>query len=262
MPDASTRAVTLGEAATLDLNGFAITGVTSCSGTPTTCTDTGTGAGVLTGRSAVVRNGIIRKMGSHGIQGDDGTRVHDVLIEQCGAGGIQGGLGSNAWEIDGVRIRTNGGAGISLAFGAGGRGSVIRNSQIFRNGNDGVEGTGLLLTGNHVMDNAGLGFRLNFVDGISAFGGNALIGNNGGNANPQTSGDIQMGTNVCGNDTTCPRGVRSCPSSLASERVSRFWPPSPRGSAPRPPAPSTACSRSTRPASPRAASRATPRAFP
>jgi hypothetical protein len=204
VPDANTSAVSLGEAATLDLNGFAISGVTSCSGTPTTCTDSGTGIGVFSNGSSVIRNGTIRKMGSHGVSGADGTQVENVLIEQCGGRGISGGSGAEGWVITRSRIQLNGGVGIALAFGSGGRGSSIRDNSIYRNGDDGVEGTGLLLIGNSVVDNAGLGFQLNFVDGVSAFGENGLIGNNGGNANPQTSGGIQMGTNVCGSDTTCP----------------------------------------------------------
>jgi hypothetical protein len=38
----------------------------------------------------------------------------------------------------------------------------------------------------------------------TGYGNNVLTGNNGGNANPQVFGGIEIGTNVCGTDTICP----------------------------------------------------------
>lgn len=46
-----------------------------------------------------------------------------------------------------------------------------------------------------------------FYDGGNSKAGyvnNVLNDNNGGNANPQLSGGVQMGTNICGGDTVCP----------------------------------------------------------
>jgi hypothetical protein len=40
--------------------------------------------------------------------------------------------------------------------------------------------------------------------GGTGYGNNQFSNNNGGNANPQVSGGIEMGTNICGGDTTCP----------------------------------------------------------
>ena len=41
-------------------------------------------------------------------------------------------------------------------------------------------------------------------DATSAYKDNYFDGNNGGNENPQVSGGIEIGTNICGGDTTCP----------------------------------------------------------
>jgi hypothetical protein len=38
----------------------------------------------------------------------------------------------------------------------------------------------------------------------SGYANNVLNDNNGGNANPQLFGGVQMGTNICGGDTVCP----------------------------------------------------------
>lgn len=43
------------------------------------------------------------------------------------------------------------------------------------------------------------------VEANSAYGGNVVTGNNGGDANPQIAGTgLQIATNVCGTDTICP----------------------------------------------------------
>jgi len=51
--------------------------------------------------------------------------------------------------------------------------------------------------------------RGNPSSGLTLVGGSGyrscvLTGNNGGDANAQVSGGFQLGTNVCGTDTTCP----------------------------------------------------------
>ena len=40
--------------------------------------------------------------------------------------------------------------------------------------------------------------------GTTGYSNNHLTGNNGGNANPQVSGGIDLGGNVCGGDAICP----------------------------------------------------------
>src|SRR6476619_1942828 len=46
VPDANTTAVILNQNSALDLNGFTIQGVTTCSASPTVCSNTGSGVGV------------------------------------------------------------------------------------------------------------------------------------------------------------------------------------------------------------------------
>jgi hypothetical protein len=49
-----------------------------------------------------------------------------------------------------------------------------------------------------------LSFGLEAWSSNTAYKGNTFENNNGGNANPQVSGGIETGTNVCGGNTTCP----------------------------------------------------------
>ena len=42
------------------------------------------------------------------------------------------------------------------------------------------------------------------ADSLTGYKDNQFNSNNGGNTNPQVSGGIEIGTNVCGGDTTCP----------------------------------------------------------
>ena len=47
-------------------------------------------------------------------------------------------------------------------------------------------------------------FGLSDSSGATAYKGNHFDNNNGGNANPQVSGGLETGANVCGGNTTCP----------------------------------------------------------
>lgn len=132
----------------------------------------------------------------------DASLVVDLLIEQNAGNGIRGSTEGSI--IQSSRIRQNGGDGISLAFVFASPGTVIRDCAITENHGDGVEGDRLAVIGNNVTDNGGLGLQLNFLTGDSGFTNNLITGNNGGSAQPQTSGGNQMGTNVCGFNPTCP----------------------------------------------------------
>jgi hypothetical protein len=203
IPGADSTAIQLGERATLDLNGFAIEGVTLCSaGSTTTCTETGGGVGVVATGAATVRNGSIRRMGSHGVSGA-GALVENVLIEENGGDGVNASPGPAGFRVRDCKIQVNGGNGINLNVGGGGDGALIERNVIRRNGGIGVFGIGVTLVGNSVFENDGYGFYMGNGD-IGAYGGNHLNANNGGNGNPQVFGGDQMGTNVCGGDTTCP----------------------------------------------------------
>ena len=203
VPDANTTAITLNENSALDLNGFTIQGVTTCSASPTLCTNTGSGYGVNAYGGAQIRNGTILGMGSAGIRGA-GLLVENVRIEHSGGIGISGGNGGAAWTIRGCRVQLNGSHGIDLSIGAGGDGAIVERNVIRRIGGDGVSGEDLTVTNNAINANDGYGLNLNFFAADSGYAGNVINDNNGGNGSAQVSGGVQMGSNVCGGDTTCP----------------------------------------------------------
>jgi hypothetical protein len=55
----------------------------------------------------------------------------------------------------------------------------------------------------NVVEDCG-GFGLFDPTGTTGYKGNRFDDNNGGNTNPQTSGGLQTGINICGGNTTCP----------------------------------------------------------
>lgn len=204
VPDADTTAIQLGGHSSLDMNGFRIQGVTTCSASPTTCTNTGSGRGVSTSSGSSIRNGHIAGMGSNGIRGS-ATIVENVVVEQSGGSGIHGGGGPTGWIIRGCRIELNGDNGIDLNVGGGSDGALVERNVIRRNGGYGVIGVEMLIRDNAIVGNDDTGIATNTGGGTQAgYGGNYLIDNNGGGTNAQVSGGIQIGTNICGGDTTCP----------------------------------------------------------
>lgn len=197
VPDASTSAISLGVRSSLDLNGFAIIGPTTCTGHPAVCSGTGSGVGITTSAGGGwIHDGTIRGMGSHGIRGGSDTRVEAVRVESNGGHGIIGDSGSFGWRVERCSVNSNGGAGMVVNVGGGGS-NMIRGNSVRWNGGYGVIGTDVLVLENSFVGNAD--------EGVHAVGGgygqNILEGNNTGGA--QASG-VQIGTNVCEGDTTCP----------------------------------------------------------
>lgn len=202
VPDANTTAIELGANSALDLGGFRIEGVTSCSASPTLCTNTGTGIGVAASSGGSVRNGQIRRMGSHGIRGS-GLVVEDVIVDGNGGDGISGAGGPVGWMVRGCRIQLNGGDGIDLNVGGGSDGALVERNVIRRNGLTGVIGVELLIRDNAIVGNDSYGIASNAGGGtVAAYGGNYLIDNFGANA--EVSGGVQIGTNSCNGNPTCP----------------------------------------------------------
>jgi hypothetical protein len=202
VPTANHSGVTLAERASLDLNGFAIEGVTSCSGAPLECSGTGTGDGVTVGAFSSVRNGAIRKMGRYGVVGST-TTIENVTVEQCGSDG--GHLASaHGTIVRNSRFQANGGAGFTTAFGAVAEGTIVTSNVFHANKTNGFVGGRASLIGNIASKNEGYGFYLAY--GTTGIAHNTLIGNNGGEANQQIGGSsyVQIGPNACGGDTTCP----------------------------------------------------------
>lgn len=65
----------------------------------------------------------------------------------------------------------------------------------------GIVANNSTVIGNTANGNFGRGLSANASTGYKD---NQFNNNNGGNANPQVSGGIEIGTNICGGDTTCP----------------------------------------------------------
>jgi hypothetical protein len=198
--------VFLKEGGTLDLNGFTIEGSVICTGAPATCDVQGAnGGGVITEARAVVRNGTIRKVTSYGIRLAPHVRVERMTIEQNAASGISAGNdGVTGVLIQDNQILQNGGAGIAIAANGGTLGARVLRNTVYGNESSGVTGAVSLLVDNAITSNGGLGAVLNYGGSTAGFGGNQFWNNNGGNANPQMSGGLSIGTNICGLGTTCP----------------------------------------------------------
>jgi hypothetical protein len=216
----NTRAIQVNaEAVTIDLNGFSIIGPVLCSGTPvSSCSDTGSGEGILSfARNTTVRNGTVRGMGFFGVSLNS-SHSSVERVEAIGNGGRGISL-ADFGRVIGCKADANGENGIHVQGGGlvtgstsgqnnqvginatGGGGSVVGNT-VIGNGHHGIfTGAQALVRSNTVRGNAGFGLQLNPGAG---YGDNVIDGNNGGNANPQVGIGVQMGTNVCGGDTTCP----------------------------------------------------------
>jgi hypothetical protein len=203
VPDANTRGVTLAESAVLDLNGFSIAGTTTCTGTPvTSCTPTGTGDGVYANDNATIRNGKISKVGHYGIAGAGAVRVESVTVEQSGNYGLFFNYSNDGPEANLVRdshILRNGAAGVLESGGGGGVATLFTGNVVWGNKDEGVNGFNMLITNSTFGKNGDEG-----VLGDSGVGGCTFVENNGGAAQPQTGGIVQIAPNFCGGDTTCP----------------------------------------------------------
>ena len=197
--------------ATIDLNGFSILGPAVCSGIPvTSCSNTGTGAGVFSLNGIVVRNGTIRGMGGAGIVAIRGS-VERVHVIGNGSDGIYG-----AAIVMNCNVEMNGQSGIYT------NGLVIGNSVMWNkadgifvlleatvsgnnsssNGRNGITvSTTGVVSNNTATGNAswGLSLAVNTVGYV----GNVLYNNNGGIANPQVVGGFNLGQNLC-NAALCP----------------------------------------------------------
>lgn len=204
VPDGNTTAISGTNNLRIDLNGFEISGITTCTGTPvTSCTNTGTGAGILGGDNTMIRNGAIRRMGSYGIRAGDGTLIEDMVVEQNGATGIDAGYGGAGWVVRDTRILRNGGDGFSTFYNYAEPegGCVITGNTIYGNEENGIA-SGVGVASNNAISFNG-GYAL-YLAAHLAITGNQFYENNGGNANPQLNGGEQIGGNGCGSAATCP----------------------------------------------------------
>lgn len=164
---------------TLDLAGFEIAGPATCTGFADglICSNTGPGVGIeAAGASEVViRDGMIRNMGSHGVDVWGAGRVTGLTVKHNGGDGVRLGFGSSAADViardnagDGVSVGDgslardsvgigNAGRGLVLGLGASGRQLTARD-----NGGHGVElGVRTTATGVAVSQNRAMGLVAN-----------------------------------------------------------------------------------------------------
>jgi len=153
---------------TIDLNGF---NIVSSGG----AFHDGINANIV--KNLEVRNGTIRGFGR--------SAVFQVLPSQ-------------GWRLIGVRAISNGVLGFEL------EGTVNLIRHCFAQGHSSIgfrTGDGSLVEESIARSNGDVGL---LMLGSVGYRGNVFTGNNGGDANPQVSGGLQLGSNVCGTDLVCP----------------------------------------------------------
>jgi hypothetical protein len=236
---------------TLDLGGYTLRGNVTCTGNPINCSALGDGRdgfgveveseGLIFENlptNAVVRNGVIRGFDSGGVRlVSPGAVVEGLRVEQNSLVGIQvSGFGTVRHNVvtqnDGIGIDA-GFAGVSvientiqlnigdgLHLGPGG--SALRNSIVANRGvgvgppATNASGGGATLLGNTISSNVGLGLTVGSSNLLVGYADNAFTLNNGGNANAQVSGGIELGNNLCGASS-------SCTGRAAGPDASMFW---------------------------------------
>jgi hypothetical protein len=195
---------------TIDLNGFAIIGPESCSGTPIVCTPgAGGGDGINSAAfgSITVKNGIVRGMGRLGV-----VVSGDSLIEGVHAiSNVTDGIYIDRGVVRGCVAESNGAFGI-ITDGT----AVVAHNVARANGSVGIEVAGGAVSDNTAVGNGGDGVFLYTNSGLASFnqssgnGGYALHLNNTsgylGNVMGGTTtvnGGTNLGQNLC-NGVVCP----------------------------------------------------------
>jgi hypothetical protein len=200
---------------TVDLNGFAIIGPSSCtaSGTPTnvTCSVRGTGDGISVtyGKANItVRNGSIHGLGNEGVDaaGGENMLVDELKVYSMGGPGIDIGTGivsrctvklcfNSGIGVDGYGMVTgnvvgyNGSNGIFMASGT----ASYNISQ--SNGGNGIQNTATGVVGFNSLTNNFAGLTLGPKVG---YVGNVILGSS------VFGSPVQIGPNLCNGSLTCP----------------------------------------------------------
>ena len=199
VPNPGTTAIEIAAShVTLDLNGFAILGITDCSSGLSPCVNAGNGVGIVTRGGArfniTLRNGTIQGMGREGIL-----------------------LHGDSHLVEYMHVRSNGGDGISIRGGSDKGSSIVQHNTAQRNSGNGIV-LGRGLVSHNVADVNGSGIVLvvgtvshnvatqNVVNGLLFPTGNAVsyIGNTltDNRFNVSLNGK-NLGQNLCGT-TVCP----------------------------------------------------------
>ena len=208
VPDASTTAILVQTSyVTVDLGGFEIRGVTTCSGLPLVCSPIGSGYGVSVSslQSGLLEpfrlsNGTVIGMGAGGVlMGDGGGGVRQMHVTRNAGSGI---ISLGPTLVENNIVDSNFAAGVSVLN------SVVTGNIATANGFRGITGFSSTLTENTVSQNG--------VDGILASGGTVVRGNtvfqNRGVGIRGESGATIINNSSVANDATEPEkeddGVR------------------------------------------------------
>ena len=193
---------------TVDLNGFSIIGVGSGTRSGVHCTQYNQNTTVVNGSVCSMGEDGIRLPGGHSLvekihavdNGGTGIKVSVASIVSSCVAYRNGSYGISLYDgiVSGNTVKYNDDDGIHVEL----TGTVTGNNVIYNKGH-GIfaDKEGTVVLRNSVSDNTGFGLRLGPANG---YANNVLTNNNGGNANPQVLGGIEIGTNLCGSDTTCP----------------------------------------------------------
>jgi hypothetical protein len=202
---------------TLDLNGFALIGPATCTGSGSTlaCSNTGVGAGVWANETDVrIVNGRIEGAAYFGLLLGDRGIVQRVTVRGCGLRGVNCGVdclveGNTVERCVADGIRVDGGSRVventsrgNLLLGISALsadGVVIRNNTTVGNGSIGINapGAGVAAIGNVALGNGGVGIQL---AADSGYAHNLVNGNAGGTI---PSG-VDLGRNACDGSSSCP----------------------------------------------------------
>lgn len=156
------------------------------------------GHGMLVAHRSIIRNMHISRHGGLGVASHPESSSI-MLTNSIVTGNFQGGvaLRGRACTVTDSSISDNNFLGLAVGTSSIVRGNTIENTQ----GIGLIAGSGSLVSGNTARENFDLGFEL---AADAAYRENVLVNNAGGPSDPQVTGGIQIGTNLCGNDTTCP----------------------------------------------------------
>jgi len=149
--------------------------------------------GISTGRATVADNSV-RESGSHGIQSTGPASISGNTVWGSQGSGIY--CTANGCRITGNAVWGCSGSGIQAEY------SVLTENTSHDNGGAGLDAYASSVVANTAFQNTSFGL---LAGGSTGYGSNQFDGNNGGNLNPQVGGGgPEIGTNVCGGDTTCP----------------------------------------------------------
>ncbi len=132
------------------------------------------------------------------LAGQKNVEIRNGTIRGFTRNGIFSNINTHYVRVIGVRAIGNTIAGIDLQ----GSGNLIDGCTVLNNPGYGMRAfDGSLVVDSVARGNGGVGLSL---VGAGGYRSNVLTGNNGGDANAQVSGGLQLGPNVCGTDLVCP----------------------------------------------------------